>query len=243
MNEERNLLQRSIIGAVLLENMYPTVHTILTEMNFQNSQDIEYHAIWKCIKSMYPNKAIDIVTVSAELLLTTGQSFHYQVVQCTHNILSASNLHTYAFQLLELDIKTRLVADLVQTRIKYQQDGLTLESTAIESIIDDLQHNFGSDIIQDMYNIKSYIEKNGLHHCKFIKDYCEAYQEKCTKIKNTAKEQAMLNYLIQSREGLVQYPDPVNRLISATAKAMKAKTYPLGSYDLMYQLENIFRTR
>lgn len=128
LREHRDMLQRDIIGAVLLESAaYTWVNDILTPKNFTG----HFRHIWEAINTIADSKPIDVRTVHHQLLTLadiTAQEAALLLTYCIQSVNSSASIRTHALLLVELSI-TDIYIDLLKCCEPNKHVDLLVEET------------------------------------------------------------------------------------------------------------------
>ncbi len=136
MNQFRQDLEQTIIGACLLENGYARVAGVLTSKNFTASNQFDHQAIFKAIETLYPCSPIDLLTVNNKV---DKPNYGWYLAGCSSMVSSAANLRYHAFMLLQLSMRDVLIERLNMASSKELS---LLTKSAINEIIDEcLDHS------------------------------------------------------------------------------------------------------
>ncbi|WP_306110174.1 hypothetical protein [Roseivirga thermotolerans] len=151
------------------------------------------------MERLYPISTIDPVTVAVQISQQTGQSFHYYLSSLTSSICGI-HIESYSLQLLELDIRHKLVQALKLEESKALKDS----DLNLASIYHEMQTTAGKDDI-DLFvvidSIQRYLESFGAVVPKSISLLINSLPQRIGELKSNTQLKNLLHYLkaFQSR--------------------------------------------
>ena len=189
MNQFRQDLEQTIIGACLLENGYARVAGVLTSKNFTASDQFDHQAIFKAIETLYPCNPIDLLTVNHKV---NKPNYGWYLAGCSSRVSSAANLRYHAFILLQLSMRDVLIDRLNMASSKELS---ILTKAAINRIID--KCHSADDILQTYEEAPILLTNIGAEESliKEITGLHNALFRKVFKIKKQAEIDCLFDHL------------------------------------------------
>jgi replicative DNA helicase len=131
MDLNRIELERTILGACILQDAYFQIAEVLNPQNFAAVEPYNHRLIFSKIESMYPGRPVDLVSLFHEIKIPHYASY---LAQCANSVSSAANLKYHAFILLELSMGDAMINCL--SRAADKEVSVTTKA-AINEIIDE----------------------------------------------------------------------------------------------------------
>ncbi|WP_421977878.1 hypothetical protein [Roseivirga seohaensis] len=152
--QNRKYIEQIVLG-MSLEKNYPKARKFVSSRNFSAIGTYSHRLIWSSMDQLYPLAPIDIVSVSRHILKNSGQSYHYYLSRLS-NLVVGDNIEYHALELLEIDIRSKLLEALKLEEAKaLKNDNLDIASV-YQSI-----YTVASDDAQDLFelfdSVKAYI--------------------------------------------------------------------------------------
>ncbi len=182
-----------------MEGGFAKAKRYLSERNFSDRGLHSHRLIWQTMERLYPISTIDPVTVAVQISQQTGQSFHYYLSSLTSSICGI-HIESYSLQLLELDIRHKLVQALKLEESKALKDS----DLNLASIYHEMQTTAGKDDI-DLFvvidSIQRYLESFGAVVPKSISLLINSLPQRIGELKSNTQLKNLLHYLkaFQSR--------------------------------------------
>lgn len=191
-------LEKTILGACLLENCYHKIADILTHRNF-SAKDIgvghlvDHQEIFKVFEKFYPLIPIDLVTVRYELRYSPAIAIY--VTELTALVSGTSNLTYYAFRLVEDNVRRNFI-DLLESWMPAFEGDLET-TTALREIIQEAL-NLGNDILRVIaisgVHLRNLVADRSL--IAAIMDFGSAAKRRIEKIKQLSSIDSLVNNLV-----------------------------------------------
>ncbi|NVJ48265.1 MAG: hypothetical protein HWE07_14100 [Cytophagia bacterium] len=194
----RELLEQTVLG-MAMEGGFAKAKRYLSENNFSDKGQYSHRLIWQTMERLYPTSTIDPVTVAVQISQQRGQSFHYYLSSLTSSICG-SHIESYSLQLLELDIRFKLVQALKLE----ESNALKNTDLNLASIYREMQTTVGKDDI-DLFviigSIQKYLESYGEDVPKSIRLLINSLPQRIQELKSNTQLKNLLHYLkaFQSR--------------------------------------------
>lgn len=191
MDDFRLNLEQTIIGACLLENSFDKVAGVLSSKSFTTRTPFDHQLIFNAIEALYPNRPVDLITVSNEVGRKPGYA-HY-LAYCASKVSSSCNIRSHAFILIQLNMRDILIERLDKAS---RSDITTLTKAALHEIIDECLDP--ANDIQDIYDkapehlINIGAEETVIAEIKKLRD---GLLQRVSKIKQQAHVDCLLNGL------------------------------------------------
>jgi len=188
-------LEQTIIGTCLLENGYDRIAGVVSHKNFNVKSPFDHQAIFQAIEVMYPDRPIDLLTVTHEL----NQPFYAgYLAHCSNLVSSSANLRYHGFILLQLSMRDALIRAL--SYASERELGLTTKA-ALQDIIDECLDS-DNDILEIYEKSPSYLQSIGVED-NLLAEINKLKEGLQTKV-DLIKKQAQVDCLIQRLERLQQ---------------------------------------
>lgn len=187
MDNFRQNLEQTIIGACLLENGYILVAGVLTGRNFSGVNPYNHRIIFEAIEHLYPTRPVDLLTVVHAI---NKNGYAAYLAECTSKVCSSDNLRYHAFMLLELSMRDALIQVLDKARSTHIN---STTHAAIQEVIDECLDN---DILEIFPKAISYLEATGAEE-SVLADM-RKLQTHIDQKARTIKEQAHIECLINN---------------------------------------------
>lgn len=176
-----------------MEGGFAKAKRYLTERNFSDYGQYSHRLIWQTMERLYPTSTIDPVTVAVQISQHTSQSFHYYLSSLTSSVCG-SHIESYSLQLLELDIRQKLIEALkLEESNAYKNTDLNLAS-----IYHEMQTTAGKDdidLFMVMDSIQKYLESYGADVPKSIYLLINSLPQRIMELKSNTQLKNLLHYL------------------------------------------------
>lgn len=195
-------LECSIIGACLIEDCYGHIGKYLQPGNFASKS---HQVIWQAIQDLWPDKPIDLRSVHHQLISKYGQQLAYHLASCTAYINSSANLEYHALCLVQLDIQTKVLRAIEQTKWHPADGSIRQASQEVW-----MEMNEAKDILGTLADAACYLTEVETDHpiTKQIVGYNQAVAAKASEIKSNYPARRLLTAL----EGLGQTGDRMRQI-------------------------------
>jgi hypothetical protein len=150
----RKLLEQTVLGMALEKN-FPKARIFVSERNFMVLSEHSHKLIWNSMEQLYPLSPIDTVSVSKQIFKTTGQSYHYYLSRLAGLVVS-DNIEYYSLQLLELDIRGKLLEALKLEESRARKNN-NLEIASVYQSIYAVASIEDQDLFELLDSTKAYI--------------------------------------------------------------------------------------
>lgn len=155
-------IESCIIGAVISDNSFYKISGILRPSNFSRTLEVDHVAIWTCLQELDKNlQAIDLLTVSCSLKQKFKLDYAYRLTEYTTYVCSSEHLKSWAFMLLELDIRNKALDSVNDYLQRLQSDPVaTKELKQILTVMSDTS----KDIFQIIEGAIRYTQARASSH-------------------------------------------------------------------------------
>lgn len=118
--QHKILLERTVLGMALEKN-FARAKCFLSPINFSTNGEFSHRLIWQAMEKLYPAEPIDAISVSGYIQEQYQLSYHHYLCQLTSQVVS-DYIEYHSLQLLELDIRGKLVQALMLEESKAAKD-------------------------------------------------------------------------------------------------------------------------
>ncbi|NVJ64636.1 MAG: hypothetical protein HWD84_10475 [Flavobacteriaceae bacterium] len=150
------------ILSMSMEGHFSSAFDILKKENFTQTKNNPHKELWRVMCSLYPERHIDIITVSSKYSELYGINLSAYLVEI-NRLVTNDKITDYCLCLLEKDIRSKLITAIKLEESKLFKEGyLDMSSRYLElaNFIGDLD----TDLFKQLESIQSYLDI--LHHGK-----------------------------------------------------------------------------
>lgn len=148
------------ILSMSMEGHFSSAFDILKKENFTQTQTNPHKELWSVMCSLYPERHIDIITVSSKYSEIYGINLNAYLI-AINRLVTNDRITDYCLCLLEKDIRSKLISAIKLEESKLFKEGyLDMSSRYLElaNFIGDLD----TDLFEQLESIQSYLDI--LHH-------------------------------------------------------------------------------
>ncbi|HYG01653.1 MAG TPA: DnaB-like helicase N-terminal domain-containing protein [Chryseosolibacter sp.] len=217
-------LEQAILGACILEGCaLPIVADILTDRNFTDNTGTGYDhsAIFRCLLSMYPKYAVDLLTVRRAL---PGHDVYLATL--TSKVSSTAHLKQHSLILLQLDI-TEKFRQLISTIMSKSDNSIT--QVACTEIIASLEPD--ADVFDVIDTAISYLTNLRVDDLAIaqVRGFSTQISARVKKIKNLNGTETLLRNFEQLKP---RTTDPLTSLAYDRLQELLKSVIATGSLDV-----------
>lgn len=155
--DTRKALERSIIGAVVLEASFYRLADIILPMHFTAySREEDYPSLWNCISEVAQQGCLDLLTVRVALDRADKLYLMPALMQCTCEVSCSVHLEGYALLLVEDRVRHSLSEAL--TRLSGRLESL-VHRAALRDVMESLAED---DVLELLQSVPDFLLTLGL---------------------------------------------------------------------------------
>ncbi len=214
---KRNL-EALIIGEVILENKFALVANILSQKNFGSYPGADHKIIWSVLEKMYPTIPIDLVTATRKLQEWYTINYAFLLTGYTLRIGSTNHIRYHAIILLEMDIRSKVLAVLDQIYITGRSRSEFTKAAEIYEIKQYIE-NVQFDLFESVIQVSKYLESTDYtEECSAVQDLVSYIPKKIEQVQKLCQLESCMEHLNRLADICLKHQSLIQKLVDAIQK-------------------------
>lgn len=189
----RYVLESQVLGSCL-NGGYKDCHHILTERNFIMGKEGFHAKVWRIFEELAPTKPIDNTTVGLTLLRKTGTWYKDPLYELSYSAIGTPTDYL-ALALLELDIRSKLRSEVVQTQLKVASNDSCKVLLSLRLAQEDIE-NEGKDLFEVIEHLNEFLEQNSeVKTLKSIRQFISQIPKRVQKVNDWTRLREAVNFI------------------------------------------------